>query len=489
MTEFVEFIRVFISHFIMSLTSAPEITGRVDAVAPHYDYYSKIPIETAEYSFVNETIHPINGISDDVIEFVVEPYDKMFICMDSISFNVTFQLVRKNDEGAYENVTHVSLNPEAATAAAGAAAAATAAAQAAAGAAVVQQQPTAPRDNVAPCNDPLASMWKSIQVRLNGVNISGDTGEWPGFKSYIEHILSCKNLFYGPIEGRLLCHDDLKNDFTNNTGHAFRMSHIRGGKVSISGRLPIDFFNANNFLAPNNRLEISLTKQLSAFFIKSPTAGKQYKINLEGINMNVRRLLLHPHAPRIVSPRDKQFYVCPHAKITPILVRQHTQNFVAPISRGGIIPKQIVMGFVEAASFHGRPNKQPFNFKTAGVQRVNLRVNNISMPNEALEVDWDNNNISRYLCHLYRNIGKRQRGSLYLSPSDDYANGYALYAFDLRPDKCNGQHIHAGRSANLEAEFQFKKGLDKNYMLVIYSLYDQVLAIDPENGIPHLEYF
>ncbi len=421
----------------------------------HFDYYSPVTVEAAEHSFLNETIQPINGVENENIEFAIEPYEDLFICMQNISFNADLEITSSDPADVGQIFADVAL-----------------------------------------CNDSIASLWKQITVKLNGVDITGNGGRWPGFKSYIEHIFSCKSLISGPIEGRSLCHDDLKNDLVTsvlntNYGHLFRRNLVRNNKISVNGRLPIDLFNSTNFLAPGNKIEISLQRQSDEFVLKAPIAQqnpKKYQLQIRNMSMDVYRLRLNPRIPRIISPSATQYYITSFSSITPMLVKKNTQNFVANISRGGVIPKQVIMGFVQTKTFHGTYNKQPYNFHHANVSRVNLRLNNTSIPNEALEMDWDRQLIERYITHVYRNTGKYQRGSIYFT-KNDFMNGYALFPFDLRPDKCNGLHLHAGRTGNLDAEFMFKNGLEEDFMLIIYSFFDQVITIDPQTSIPKTEIF
>ena len=433
----------------MKLLGPPSACGCENAATQNFNFYTPPSIETSEDGFLKETLLPINNIEDEVIEFQIPSYEDSFICMESICLNAVLKTSVVNDDGELADLTN--------------------------------------EDDVTVCNETISAIWRSIVVKLNGVDICGSGAFWPAYKSYNEDFFSLPYFTYdfGPQVTKLLYRDD----FTDATakGHKLRKLHTVNGVTAVSGRLPIDFFRSKNYLTPGNRIDIVLRKNSSDFFTESLTPTKNYITKIQSLNLNLRRIKMVPQLQNQISSTKPQLYPCVYSEVRPILVSQNSKHFVARISTNSIMPKQIVMTFVKTSTFNGNQKGYVTYYDSADVERVNLRLDNVHKPNEVLEVDWDRH-MSRYICNLYRNCGKLKQGVLPVK-KEFFKNGYAFFVFDLRPDKCNGKHLHPGRVGTLDAEFHFKKGLDENYFLLLHCFYDQIIVIDPVSGIPEREIF
>ena len=61
---------------------------------------------------------------------------------------------------------------------------------------------------------------------------------------------------------------------------------------------------------------------------------------------------------------------------------------------------------------------------------------------------------------------------------EDFANGYAIYAFDLSPDSCNGNHFNLVKSGNLRLQFIFDSALQAAINCVVYMEYENMIEIN-----------
>ena len=65
----------------------------------------------------------------------------------------------------------------------------------------------------------------------------------------------------------------------------------------------------------------------------------------------------------------------------------------------------------------------------------------------------------------------------------DYANGYALFAFDLTPDVCNGDHFNLVKNGNLRISLVFDGHLGSNINCIVYMEYENIIEINKSRNI------
>ena len=65
----------------------------------------------------------------------------------------------------------------------------------------------------------------------------------------------------------------------------------------------------------------------------------------------------------------------------------------------------------------------------------------------------------------------------------DYGQGYTLFAFDLTPDHCPGDHFELIKQGNLRVELHFAQPLANTVNLIIYAEFQNVIEIDANRNV------
>ena len=145
----------------------------------------------------------------------------------------------------------------------------------------------------------------------------------------------------------------------------------------------------------------------------------------------------------------------------------------------GTLPRQLVIGFLKADALNGSYSLNPFNFHHFDCNFIALRVNGLQIPGKGYRPDFENKLVRRELRALYDNIGLSD-------PTDDSGcnlniedliGEYALFSFDLTPDKCNGFHLHENTLGIVDLEIIFAKPLQQAITILCYSAYESMIAI------------
>ena len=118
----------------------------------------------------------------------------------------------------------------------------------------------------------------------------------------------------------------------------------------------------------------------------------------------------------------------------------------------GIIPKSFVFGLVNVDTSNGVYGKNPYNFAHFGVKAITLTANGEEIPFKQLSLQYpedpkgkvdpaidkdDELDFIQAYNTLFSGTGKIYANTGLDITRDEYAGGYALYAFDLTPDMCN----------------------------------------------------
>jgi len=141
-----------------------------------------------------------------------------------------------------------------------------------------------------------------------------------------------------------------------------------------------------------------------------------------------------------------------------------------------VIPKMICIFMVETGASVGDYDKNPFNFKHFNLKSHALRVNGQYVPGDALEPEFggDQEHYLRELAYTYANTGiwRMDRGNCISMKG--FKDGQFIIAHDLTPDLCNSTHLHASKTGNVIADFQWKVPLTKSISIFAYCVYECV---------------
>ena len=132
------------------------------------------------------------------------------------------------------------------------------------------------------------------------------------------------------------------------------------------------------------------------------------------------------------------------------------------------------MGLVDEEAFTGVKNKNPFNFQTANLQKIELSINGNILK---IEPSYSENQYIMAYDKLMNGLNLSGLRGNNLTRKD-FIKGSALYLFDLRPAKCtNGKHnlINTG---TFQIQFTFKPATITSLKLISVMEYENRLQID-----------
>ena len=427
----------------------------VSSMTQNFDYYSPVAVESAQKSFFEQKVTPVNGVSSDPYEFVFEPVADTYLSLNNMYMHVKARILKADGTKPAKTA------------------------------------------NVAPVNNLLNSMWSSVETRINNISISPASAYNTSYKSMMETILSTENENHNYMTSSMFELDTASQFDTlgnANVGFKKRKATMRldqeASVFDMCGPICNDFLRSDNHLAPGNKLSLRFNRASDKFCLLTDSTTVEYKLHIDEIAIYARRITVFPEVSKMLfKPGAPQRYKSVYTEMKEFPLVTGLNQWSTRLFSGGALPKQIIVGMVETAAFMGSYTKNPMNFKHFGLNSINLKVNGARVPQEPLEPNFSTGQINRAYNHLFMNTGKFKVNRSNCVTDDYFVGGMALFPFDLTPDQCNMFHTHGGREGTLELDLSWSAATTAGITVLVYAAFDQVVSLNGENNHPVVAIF
>ena len=391
--------------------------------------------------------------------------------------------------------------------------------------------------SVAPVNNFLHSLFKQVDVYLNGKQVTPAMGTY-AYRSYIETLLnydvSAKKsqfssaLYYKDTATKMNetgalpqtkkvkikpIGDDgnegadetvsITTKGTGNQGFAERHKFITNGiQFVLSGPIFSDIFMNDRLLLNMMDLKVVLNRSTDSFClmeIGNKSSPIEPKVHLTDVVLKIRKVKVDQPVSDGVERMLKQtpaLYPIRRVECKILTIPQNLPNIRQDNIFSGIIPKSFVFGLVDVDAASGVYSENPYNFQHFGVTNVSLTANGQEIPFKQLTLKYpeDENgevdtatdielDFDEAYNTLFSGTGKIYSNAGLDITREDYPGGYALYAFDLTPDMCNStDYFNTVQRGSLTLALTFRSSLDHAIAIVCYGDFENVIRIDSERN-------
>ena len=393
--------------------------------------------------------------------------------------------------------------------------------------------------SVAPVNNFLHSLFKQIDVYLNGKQVTPAMGTY-AYRSYIETLLnydvSAKKsqlssaLYFKDTHGKMdeigalpssttitYVESDTHSGSaavpktvsipvpgTGNQGFAKRHKFIENGnQFVLSGPIFSDVFMSDRLLLNMLNLKVVLNRSPNTFCLMDKNNQNSMinpKVKLTDVVLRIRKVKVDQAINDATENMLKQtpaLYPIRRVECKVLTIPNGLPGMRQDNIFSGVIPKSFVFGLVDVDASNGTYGKNPYNFAHFGVHTVTLTANGEEIPFKQLtlkypkdadgeidpatdkEVDF----IQAYNT-LFSGTGKIYANTGLDITREEYAGGYALYAFDLTPDMCNTtDYFNAVQRGSLSVAITFESAPADPIAMVCYGDFENVIRIDSERNV------
>ena len=392
------------------------------------------------------------------------------------------------------------------------------------------------QSNVAPVNNFLHSLFRQVDVYLNGKQVTPAMGTY-AYRSYIETLLnydvSAKQsqfssaLYYKDTAGQMEkagalaslktfsyqkpggnnnvgidASDKLYVPESGNVGFAKRHQFIKNGnRFVLSGPIFSDIFMTDRLLLNMMDLKVVLNRSSDAFSLMEigNSPGIEPKVQLTDVVLKVRKVKVDQSISDGVERMLKQtpaLYPIRRVECKILTIPANQPNTRQDNIFSGIIPNSFVVGLVHVDASTGEYGKNPYNFQHFGVTSVSLTANGQEIPFKLLTLKYPKDangkidpandtelDFDEAYNTLFSGTGKIYSNAGWDITREDYPGGYALYAFDLTPDMCkSADYFNTVQRGSLTLALTFGESKDHAIGMVCYGDFENVIRIDSERN-------
>jgi hypothetical protein len=336
------------------------------------------------------------------------------------------------------------------------------------------------------------TLFRQIELYVNGKQVADlSTPSYP-YKAFIQTHLGttddAKKITYSP---EMWGKDTLeKENVFIHTGadkcESFEKRHARlkEGRLYFSMILHVDFLQCRNLLMPGVELKLRLVRNDDTFSLLGTTL--QTKIKIHKLHLTIRRIKLESavsvgfEKTLLTKPA---VYPIANSKIKTYTIQSGIQSErISQIFRG-ILPRQIIIGFVNSKAADGNIDANPFVFEHFDNNYFNGFINGEPIIPRPFQPDPTNKNYWReyrwFLDNTACLLSNQTHGITY----KEFYNNSFFYVFDLSPDLCNSFHIHQPMAGTFDMQVAFKSALTKNITAIIYATFDEKISIDKDGEV------
>ena len=380
--------------------------------------------------------------------------------------------------------------------------------------------------NVAPVNNFLHSLFKQVDVYLNGKQVTPAMGTY-AYRSYIETLLnydvSAKKtqlssaLYFKDTAGQMDASGALPSTTTityvesdthqsetkavpktfslpvpgtGNQGFAKRHKYIKGSKTfSLTGPIFSDVFMSDRLLLNMLDFKVVLNRSSNAFCLMDTNTGQNKvnpKVKLSNVVLKIRKVKVDQtvsDATEVILRQTPALYPIRRVECKALTIPQGLPGVRKDNIFSGIIPKS----FHSKNSYSGENNKNPYNFQHFKVKTVTLSVNGEEVPFKQLVLEYTSATAKDFIQAyntLFSGTGKMYANIGLDITREEYAGGYTLYAFDLTPDMCNSaDYFNAVQRGTLSVDITFDGQTEVPINMVCYGDFENVIRIDSERNV------
>ena len=328
-------------------------------------------------------------------------------------------------------------------------------------------------DHVSPVQNFLHSVFQDITVKINQKLAYSSDNLLP-YKCYMEKL--CTSDYE---DKNVLFFEETTNGEPGGADVTAREALIAESKfVEMSGAIPVDLFQCNKLFP--NKMEISLTLNRSpdAFALLAAAADKDYKYILEDVYIKLVRCHLSPNVYNMLESRFEKNELAkfPYKSISVRSVPIQSGSLSVSHDRiwVGDLPYAVLAGVVSVEAFKGKQQKNPFNFQSASITKINVSTNTEQEVFGMQLYDFANEQVlDGYLrlCELINNTSEK------FINRNTFKNGKTIFGFDLSP-RLLGKSLSVHRTGSLRLDINFSTAPTENCVCVLYGLFASNLYID-----------
>jgi hypothetical protein len=342
-------------------------------------------------------------------------------------------------------------------------------------------------------NNIFASVFESIEVYVSNQNITKSDKHNP-YNAYLQTLCnygedSLKTYFQltGWSKDTSAHMDDVTG--ASNTGLKVRKDMFTGTPLrgEFIGKLCSPLFFQDKALPTQVSVRIVLRKSNDQFTLMHEAGEFELKIT-EAVLM-VQKVSVIPGLKEGFMKVLEEDHPIPYFLKTPSVnyytIEQASSQFMRDDLFLGKIPRRIIIGMVETEAYHGKNDKNPFNFQDFGLSEIAMYKDGIPYPRPVLKLDIENGQCAEAYHNFMTSLNGAYNRNVPILTMSEFKKGFTLFSFDMSPDQLGSTHPGSmlSMNSNIRLEMKFKTPTAKNITLLVYSEIEHLMEIHRDRRV------
>jgi hypothetical protein len=369
------------------------------------------------------------------------------------------------------------------------------------------------------------SFIKQLKVSINNVEVYNSGVTYPYYAYINTEFLTDYNINLGFMQTSCYFSDrnDENYDQNNSQNDAFKHRKKRfsnGKQCKTYTRLLFDLANQNRLVLSNSDIVFSIWTSSDRFLIHAPVYsiqvpgavpanqagdeaarqaaqanvqqravpnGTTYRIKVHDVRMfctmvDVVQSLNNSIARQLEITPAK--YPMKKIEIRSMFLSEGMQNLTFNCFQT-VLPRKVLVFFVDTNAFNGNPELSPFNFENCNVRTISVESGGIFVPSTPYTLDFsnDNDDFLRAYHDFVRGLDMEKK-HLKLT-LDEYKNGWNGFCFDFRSYKRElGDAFELVKNGTTVLKINFAEPIEEGgKQLIVCGEFDQVLTMSAERVV------
>jgi len=343
-------------------------------------------------------------------------------------------------------------------------------------------------DVVIPVNFLSNTLFRQVEVELNGVQVSDLSSPTYHYKAYMEaHLSFGREPKRGHLKNALYTKEVAGQEESLDPDHEMykeRRAWLNkdNGKLNFSTPIYIDFFDSQRYLIPGSTIKIKFIKNDDKLCLLSAAANANaYKLKINKLCISTRKLTIHDeiverHSQMLL--KEPAIYPIAQSKIRTYTINQGLSATTIANVFNGKLPRTCIVGMVRSDAFNGTIERNLYMFQPFNLNYLALVVNGSPMPATVFQPNFPRGEMAREYAHFLDNVGVSNSNEHNDVDIYNFVSGSCFFPFDFSPDVCNNYHCHPPQSGSVNLELRFGAALAENVTLIVYATYNEILSID-----------
>jgi len=346
--------------------------------------------------------------------------------------------------------------------------------------------------NVTLVSNPANALWKQVDILLNNkVHLSNPMQQSSNYESFFSTVLNVDQEREDVIfsnQGFLLdkgldkATAEVLSKKDLNANAKERAKLISAGKsTTLISDLYCSLFKNPKLLIPGLEFSISMTKNSPEFLLMSNSKNTaNFKLVIENIYLNVTYVQPEEFYLSMLEERLEKtpaIYDGHRTEISTFGIQSGVTSYQFNNIFRGTLPHFMVVCIQDREAISGDYTKNPFTFYP--FKSIQVSINNREYFADPLESSSADNALM--MNHFYKTLGYDVKGTCLINRENFRL--HFMVPIALSRDRTVKFHHNLQEVADFKVDIVFDEAIKDNKVLMVYSVYDQIIKIDKDRNI------